>query len=497
MKSIINEPSTDFHLRINEESFSIPAEILKRNLNKLERSVKLRTDEISVLLNKVNELMDSNTLENDKSAVLEINKIIKKVDRLEKELLKTKDEEYDILMRIQERISFFKELEHAKSLTSRELLIGWYQKYTNLLIGDYLVRNSKSEIKKDDDTGCYNNDGSLFLKQQHMEKLLDYDIIINANIISNSLIKHNDIGPLLTWIHDNTQYLKSIKSTLDFDARLQEYLQLLSKDNYKEAINCFQLHLVKFISTHSLEIQQAAGFLLYHKSRCIYQNGTTNNPMKTPINSSMMNTEDSSKYNSLYLHFFNKELPTAYKEHDAFFTNSETKLELSGFGNLNKSNNYSNLFDECRWKKLNDIFLREYYQMYGISKNEPLLIYLSLGISSLKTKDCLHKKEITTSENKELDFYLNSKVISNKCPVCSNEFRNIAKEMPYAHHIESILYENPIMLPNGNVYDKEQLEKLAAQVTERGLYNISSEEIIDPIDKQVYLKSSFVKMYPT
>ena len=76
-------------------------------------------------------------------------------------------------------------------------------------------------------------------------------------------------------------------------------------------------------------------------------------------------------------------------------------------------------------------------------------------------------------------------------------FKNIAESLPYAHHTESKLFENPVMLPNGNVYDAERIKLLARQLRARNMMHLQDGEIFDPIDKQIYMETDFIKMYPT
>lgn len=88
-------------------------------------------------------------------------------------------------------------------------------------------------------------------------------------------------------------------------------------------------------------------------------------------------------------------------------------------------------------------------------------------------------------------------VLGTTCPVCSEEFAPIAKDLPYAHHIQSKLFENPVMLPNGNIYDAKKLKALALNLNRSNLADLQEFEVVDPIDKKKYPETDFIKMYPT
>ncbi|EDO18285.1 hypothetical protein Kpol_1039p34 [Vanderwaltozyma polyspora DSM 70294] len=494
MKNLINEPSTDFHIKLNEQSFKIPTRLLKKNNLQLSSLIESETKELQGEFLELQKLMNANNLQDDKLALAKMNDIIKNVDMFEKKLNKKINEEMELLNRIQTRINFFEDLESAKNSGNESILITWYQKYTNVLIGDYLTRNSSinntgangalPSINMDEEDDIWNT-GTIFLKQQHLEKLLDYDILINANKISKALTENHDLQPLFTWIQENKHYLSRRSCTLNFDARLQEYIQLLRLGKKHEAIYCFQTYLIPFISTNLEDLKRAAGLLLSHCSNKMEINVFTEEESECPP---AFNTLD-----NIYGYFFHKEVPRKLSEKPSNKPDQKISLCLDS----PKTNFHSSLFDDNRWAALNEAFLEEYYKMYGISHNDPLLIYLSLGISTLKTRDCIHSKELKESMNIELDEYIKSDVLHNKCPVCTSEFRNIAKDLPFAHHIQSELFENPVMLPNGNVYDMIKLVQIADNIRINNLMNLQDDEIIDPINKEVYKKAQFIKMYPT
>ncbi|ODV95463.1 hypothetical protein PACTADRAFT_3162 [Pachysolen tannophilus NRRL Y-2460] len=189
--------------------------------------------------------------------------------------------------------------------------------------------------------------------------------------------------------------------------------------------------------------------------------------------------------------------------------------------NRNFNQNYEKLLSKDKWNKLANFFLYSYNSIYGIEQNLEFLIMLSIGISSLKTKSCYHdiySKSGTSGngnndiENKEdanekdvddrIDFKqfipapragnaystggllkhkkagncgknstyngnnssnTNNDLLvnyTNNCPICSLELTNISKSLPYSHQIMSNIFDNPILLPNGNIYQLDKLLKL-------------------------------------
>lgn len=487
MTSVINEPDVDFHLKLNEHSFHIPYEQLQKNTRYISKLIEKETAELDAKYAKLNELLKSGNIEDDKKALQDLKDIIRNVEIFEKRLEKRLNEDIPVLERIEARINFFKELEEAKSHVSDVTpLISWYQKFTNILIGDYLTRHSLGEGSENGSMAGVN-----FLKQEGLQELLDTDILLTGNRISTALTENNDLTPLLDWINDSKVYLKKHSSRLEFEARFQQYIELLKCSKYEEAIKCFQTFLLKFVDTNFTELTHASGMLLsikYCQEIMKHQKSTSQiDIVKDTGKSNMFNNEVDA-----YRYFFHKNpRMEEVKKPDTFDIRYTSLNQNADF------EHYMKLLDKSRWELLNELFLKDYYYMYGISQNDPLVIYLSLGISTLKTKECLHYRPLAKSENPKLDERIEEGVMVNSCPVCDKTFAPIAESLPYAHHTQSQLFDDPIMLPNGNIYEASRLKKLAKILADEQLISLKDNEVIDPIDKQIYTVEDFITMYPT
>lgn len=530
MPSLIKEPDVDLHLKLNEQLFHIPYSLLQKNYTKFQSKLSHYTASIQHSTDQINSLLSSKCLNDDKLALKELNNCIKNIESLERSINSLVNNELEILNRIEQRIKFFNDLQQQQQQqqgNDKSGLIQWYQRFTNLLIGDYLTRNGTLQEPQD-------NSGVVYLKQHNLEDILDYHILLNANKISKSLLQDHDLTNLIQCIKENESYLNDKNSNLEFKTRFQQYIEFLKEHDYTNAIKCYQQHLVKFISTNFNELQIASGLMVYMETCQRILSTQTENINNTTNNNNQLNDFNSIPLNEklsiyqenpsiAYNRFFKKKKINIHSKTipkpSSILSNQNDK-----FFQKNNLLQYLDLLGDENWIKLNELFLDEYYEMYGISKNEPLLIYLTLGISALKTKACLH--DDSTIENytniiQTSNPYINDTTIKqlpqkrkshsdsngmeidqldanyNFCPVCSDSFKIIAKDLPYAHHTESKLFENPVMLPNGNIYDAKRLELLALNLKVKQITPLHEGEVFDPIDKQIYLKTDFVKMYPT
>lgn len=501
-----HEPSTDFHLKLNGQSFRIPYELLTQLYDNVQQCIKEAIFVLDESFDKLNALLIEK--KDDSLAIDQLNDIIKIVDESEKKLARLRDFESNLLIRIKSRLEFFKELDNIKASplgTYPEASHDWYRKYTDLLIADYLTRNREvvlndsnldKTLVKSCNYGSYDSAGVTFLKQQHLENLLDYDVLITGNLISRSLLKHHDLSLLLQWIHEHKNYLQGRDSNLEFEARLQQYIEHLKSGETSNAIKCYKNHLLRFLSTHSEELSLMSGLMVFIKF-CDVNHDTSDHGKPTDgVDGSHISKATDYKFQNrgdAYEYFFHQKMKsnnsTSTKINSLALLKSTTAMDLDI---------YQQLLSNRRWEILNRSFLHEYYSKYGISEHDPLLIYLSLGISALKTKECaIHDTTGILDTDPVLSKHLNENVLKNNCPVCDDDLLPISKTLPFAHHTQSKLFENPVMLPSGNVYDLDKLKKLSFKLKANNLYNLRQHEVMDPIEKSVHTLDECIRMYPT
>lgn len=417
----MNDQTVDFQLKLQEPSFKIPFESMRKNFKAVQ---KLDEKQFKKFETDFRARLGKCSTRTEQIKVLRL--MISNFKAFERKLQARIKAEDELVERIEARISKFSQLKDIKSDFSEDKLLNWYRNETNLLVIDYLLRNNRDlalvdKISAEDD---------FFTKlHPNYKKLIDYDILLTANRIANSITLNRDLGELVSWITDNKSFLKKIKSNLEFETRLQQFIELIVAKDFAGALKAFKQHLTPFTHTNFNEIKLASGLLIFSE-----------------------------------------------------------KLNPSSPHHANSSfSQYRKLLSASRYNYLSDLFLNIYYKMYGIPKNDPLLIYLSIGISSLKTHQCLVDVNIT--DFNELLSKKLSNVESTSCPICSLEMNQLAKNFPYSHNIKSYLFDNPVMLPNGNIFDKFKLLRFSE------IYD--NVEVKDPITSEEFSYSQMVTMFPT
>jgi macrophage erythroblast attacher len=148
------------------------------------------------------------------------------------------------------RIDFLGELSTITSIESEEY-DRWSKTRLNHLLVDYLSRQGY-------------HDSAQFLSKDVVD-LVDLDLFVQAKSITTCLLNHS-CQEALAWCGENKSSLKKLKSSLEFQLRLQEYIELVKERKLGLAILYSKKYLVGWSDTHLKEIQQASGLLAFEPS---------------------------------------------------------------------------------------------------------------------------------------------------------------------------------------------------------------------------------------
>lgn len=141
---------------------------------------------------------------------------------------------------------------------------------------------------------------------------------------------------------------------------------------------------------------------------------------------------------------------------DMYLKEIQQAMALLAFQKTTKCEVYHKMFDDdYSWNRLIEQFRSDNYALNSLSSRPPLDLCLQAGLSALKTPSCFRM------EDKNIN-----------CPVCSEYFNDIAKELPRAHHVNSCIVcrisgkimnedNQPMVLPNGYVYSYLALQEMA------------------------------------
>jgi len=300
----------------------------------------------------------------------------------------------------------------------------WRNQRLDRMLVDYLLRQ-----------GYYNTAINL-AKVEGLEDLTNIEVFLTAREVENKLMAR-DVSSCVAWCQENKSKLRKMKSSLEFQVRLQEFIELVRNGQKMEAVK----HAKKFLSSDSesshLELLQQAMLLL------AYSPNTQIQRCKELL--------DPARWEALTTQFRNENFRLHQLSSQATFS---VALQ-AGLASLKTPHCY---------KKL--------------THSSP---YIIPGVPGI-TQDL--GPSVGAERNPE-------------CPVCHPALNKIAANLPFAHCSQSRLVchisgqplnENnqPLMLPNGYVYGEEALAEQAM---------VNDGQVICPRTKEIYSYTEAQKVY--
>ena len=475
----MSEATLNFHIQARLEQFRVPTELIRANFKSIQRLIEKQKKSMSDDIGKIKKnpkLPPAIKLEM-------VRKLIKGFELFEKRLQAFINKDEDYQSRIEARLDNLNEIkdftvfkpvqsdpenkDQNAEISSNDMfldlhnnnLLNWYRDQTNLLLVDYLT---KTNTRSDGNIGIMLLQ-SLAAQNPRLLKLVDYDLFDNFNKVYSLIVRNHDLAPIVGWFNENRNALKKINSNLEFE-EINEAIKF-SQENLSLYGNEEKYQVIDQVNRKSnlTKLKEIGGLLIY-----VAINGTTSGSFLLP--------------GAL---FFSSSLMT----------------------NTPRYSEYRKLLSAERWENLGRCFIENFTQLYGISQNFPLFVYLLAGMASLKTKSCYcnlsnsifydvpKETDSRTFDPESLQYrgpnhYYDLLGKINHCPVCSPELFQLARNLPYAELITNI-FNNPFMLPNGNIYP---FEKLASGL--RYGDSLSVGLIVDPLTNQEFQVDQCHRVYP-
>ncbi|KAI0729866.1 CTLH/CRA C-terminal to lish motif domain-containing protein [Fomitopsis betulina] len=170
---------------------------------------------------------------------------------------------------MRERFKHLNSLEDMHSPNDPEFA-RWADTRLDRWLVDWSLRNNKENTAK------------MIADDRGIERLVDIELFSDIRRIENAL-KQRNCTEALVWCSENKSALRKVKNTLEFDLRLQEYIELARAGKRLEAIAHSKKYLLTWQETHLPQIRQAAALLCFPPT-------TTCSPYKRLYDMSRWNT---------------------------------------------------------------------------------------------------------------------------------------------------------------------------------------------------------------
>lgn len=173
------------------------------------------------------------------------------------QVLKRKAEE-SIAEELQATNVVKKRIEHLKGhatvtssgTVSQGALNQWRRQRLDRMIIEYFLRNG------------YYNAALKLADKSNINDLTNIEIFLTSREIEKNLLNHNTIK-CLQWCHENRSKLRKLKSNMEFNLRVQEFVEYIRGDNRMDAIRHARKYFPSFEEEHLETIRKVMALLAF------------------------------------------------------------------------------------------------------------------------------------------------------------------------------------------------------------------------------------------
>lgn len=138
----------------------------------------------------------------------------------------------------------------ATGTISQGSLNQWRRKRLDRMIVEYFLRNG------------YYNAAITLAEKSEIKDLTNIDIFLTSREVEKSLA-NRETSKCLIWCHDNKSKLRKLKSNMEFNLRMQEFIELVRSNRRMDAIKHARKHFPSFEEEHLASIQQVMALLAF------------------------------------------------------------------------------------------------------------------------------------------------------------------------------------------------------------------------------------------
>ncbi|KAI8855173.1 CTLH/CRA C-terminal to lish motif domain-containing protein [Chytridium lagenaria] len=240
--------NADGLINLEQPLIKVPVEQFKRAFKTSQRHFEKELNLVGTTAEALGK--DGNDSQSAEDAVKTLDNMVTRLQSLKRKLKDSKSEEAAIVQRSRSRLDHLNELASIQ-LYESPVYERWSKARLNRVLVDYMLRQG------------------FFRSAEHLtttsgiENLVDLDLFSQSRKIETSL-RNRSCQECLQWCKENSSSLKKIKSKLEFNLRLQEYIEFVRERRLKDAITYLRKWLTPFNDVYMKEIQLASALLAFN-----------------------------------------------------------------------------------------------------------------------------------------------------------------------------------------------------------------------------------------
>ncbi|KAF3925767.1 hypothetical protein ABW20_dc0100890 [Dactylellina cionopaga] len=240
--------NAETHLLLDQPLLRLPHEVLRKIFKTSQKYVEQDGKKVSELAKDATSKPTS-----PEASLATLDAMITKMKGLKRKMETLHEDEKVVHSQSRKRTAHLNDLYSLSSLLE-DGYGRWSKVRLDRLLVDYMLRNGYSESAK------------KLAKEKDIEELVDVDVFMQCWDIEQSLRKKSTVE-CLAWCQDNKNALKKIKSTLEFELRLQQYIELVRARKLGEAVLYARKHLSGNFDSHKDDFHRASCMLAFPPER--------------------------------------------------------------------------------------------------------------------------------------------------------------------------------------------------------------------------------------
>lgn len=216
---------------------------MRQNFKRLQKNVERDVQELKGSLDKLEKQDDPEV------GSVCLDELRQRMTGLKKKVVVLGKEQDSHLKRTRARITYLHDLFKIPDYNNYSFE-EWSIKRLDILLVDYFLRSGFTET------------AIQYAEIKNITDLVDIEVLLECSKIEKSL-RRRETANCLAWCQENKTHLKKIRSTLDFEIRLQQYIELARQRKQNEAIQYLRKYMVKNVDTHLDIIQKASALLAF------------------------------------------------------------------------------------------------------------------------------------------------------------------------------------------------------------------------------------------
>ncbi|KAL2787621.1 protein fyv10 [Aspergillus keveii] len=238
-------------LLLDQPLLKLPHELARRNLKSVQRIVEREKEYVLPALKETAKASMSDEQTPDQTLAT-LDAMISRMQGLKRKMETLHQQEREIHNQSRKRIQHLEHLYQIPSLTDVKY-DQWSRIRLNRLVVDHMLRSG------------YTESAQQLAREKDIESLVDLNVFIQCQRIAESL-RRGETKDALQWCGENRAALKKSQYNLEFELRLQQYIEMIrtgDKAKFIDAMTHAKKYLSPYIETQSAEIHRAAGLLAF------------------------------------------------------------------------------------------------------------------------------------------------------------------------------------------------------------------------------------------